>query len=53
MTTDSETIEHLNELVRELQEDLDFADELHFDECEDLHIEISELKRKLKLRGVN
>lgn len=31
-----------------LQADLDIVDELHYDECEKLHMIISELKLRLK-----
>ena len=45
--------QHYNELLADrrradlLQADLDKVDELHFDECAALHIEIAELKKEL------
>lgn len=40
-------------IASEIQSDLDLADELHYDECQDLRIEIAELNRKLTMKRVS
>lgn len=36
-----------------LQKEIDKVDELHYDECEMLNIEIAALKQRLLMKGVN
>jgi hypothetical protein len=39
--------------AKDMQDEINLADELHYDECQDLRIQVAELNRKLTMKRVN
>ncbi len=46
-------VKHLRDQLKLKQDEIDFANELHFDECVQFANEVSDLKQKLKQKSLN